>query len=251
MGQIDKTILCMRWGKAYKTDYVNILYKSAMRNLSQPVRFVCLTDDKEGLAQGIEVLPLPNMNLSPERLANGGWQKLCVFAPELYDIKGRLLFLDIDLIITSSLDVFFEPAAPLMIIREWRQLGHRLTGRKKLGGNSSVFAFDVGAQSQIYENFMHDKENAFASFRNEQRFLCHHARGLDFWHKGLCLSFKSDLMFYPPLNFLRNPRPLPNDARVVVFHGRPLPEEIIQEDVWGKGLRYGKGAIGWAQEHWK
>jgi hypothetical protein len=240
----------MRWGKAYKTDYVNILYRSVMRNISGATRFVCLTNDREGLAEGIEVLPLPDMGLSPERLAHGGWQKLCLFAPKLHDIQGRVLFLDIDVIITGSLDIFFESKSPLVIIREWRQLGHYLTGRKNLAGNSSVFAFDIGGQVQIYDSFMRDQEKAFAAFRNEQRFLCHHVRGLAYWEEDLCLSFKSNLMFYPPLNFVLAPRALPPDARVVAFHGKPLPEEVIHEGWWGKGLRRGYGAVGWAKENW-
>ena len=244
-------ILCMKWGRAYSADYVNILYRAVSANLSPPFRFVCLTDDPANLDSDIETLPLPNMHLSPARMQAGGWQKLCVFAPELYDIKGRVLFLDIDVIITGKLDVFFEIDAPLVMIREWPQLGHRLTFRRAFGGNSSVFAFDIGGQAQIYEHFLADRDRAFAEFRNEQRFLSAHARGLSYWPKGLCLSFKSDLMRAPPLNFLMPPRTLPPAARIVLFHGRPLPEEVVRDGWWGKGLRRGHGALDWAKKHWQ
>lgn len=248
---VDKTVICMKWGRYYSNDYVNILYKSVARNISTPFRFVCLTDNGSGLADGIDILPLPDMGLSSKRMANGGWQKLCMFMPELYDVKGRVLFLDIDIIITGSLDVFFEGTSPLLIIREWRQLGHLLSFRKFVGCNSSVFVFDIGTQTQIYENFMADKEMAFNNFRNEQRFLFANARGLEFWRKGMCLSFKADLMFYPPLSFILPPKQLPLNAHIVVFHGRPLPEEIVQGRNWGRGLRRGKDVVGWAKQAWK
>ena len=249
-GVEERTVLCMRWGGLYSKDYVNILYNSVRRYLSGKFRFVCLTDDTEGLLEGIEALPLPDLGLPAEKLANGGWQKLCVFAPSLYNIEGRVLFLDIDVIITGSLDIFFEKRAPIEIIREWAQLGRRLLGGVS-GGNSSVFAFDIGGQTQIYEKFMENQSGAFGSFRNEQRFLCAHAQGLAFWRKGLCLSFKEDLMFYPPLNFLFAPRALPKEARIVAFHGRPHPDEVVRSGRWGKGFRSGKGAVGWALESWR
>ena len=141
-------------------------------------RFICLTDDPAGLDDGIEAFPIPDMNLPAERIAHGGWPKLCVFAPELYDIKGRVLVLDVDIVVTGGLDVFFEPDKEgeegkdkgVRIIREWPQLGHRLTWRRQLGGNSSVFAFEAGSQPQIYHAFMADRLAAFAAYRNEQRF---------------------------------------------------------------------------------
>ena len=244
-------VLCMRWGNAYSKDYVNILYRAVCRNLSLPFRFICLTDDEAGLDKGIEPMPLPDMGLSPQHLAHGGWQKLCLFAPQLYDIEGRTLFLDIDIIIVGALDVFFRKKARLEIIREWRQIGHVLTGKHDLGGNSSVFAFDIGDQAHIYHDFMADKDKAFALYRNEQRFLVSHAQGRDYWQKGLCLSFKSDLMYPPPLNFLKAPRALPELARIIVFHGRPLPQEVVEAGWWGKGLRKGYGPILWAQDHWQ
>ena len=244
------TVLCMKWGTAYSADYVNILYRAVSANLEQPFRFICLTDDDSGLDRSIEAYPLPDIGLSPERLAHGGWQKLCVFAPALHQIEGRVLFLDVDIVITGSLDVFFDSQQPLLIIREWAQIGHRLMRRDQVGGNSSVFAFDLGAQAQIYHAFMADPETAFTSFRNEQRFLVTHAQGLAYWPKGLCLSFKADLMHSPPWNFLCRTRALPSNVRIVVFHGRPLPDEVCREGWWGKGLRRGFGKVGWAQNHW-
>ena len=245
------TVLCMKWGNAYSADYVNILYRAVSSHLEQPFRFVCLTDNDRDLDQSIQSYPLPDIGLPPERLAHGGWQKLCVFAPQLYQLEGRVLFLDIDVVITGQLDIFFESKEPLGIIREWPQIGHRLTLRSKVGANSSVFAFDLGTQAQIYHAFMADREAAFAAFRNEQRFLVAHAQGLSYWQKGLCLSFKADLMHTPPLNFLLRPRALPSNTRIVVFHGHPLPEEVSRSGWWGKGWRKGVGTVGWARDHWQ
>ena len=91
-------VLCMKWGNKYPADYVNRLYSMVARNMQRPFRFICLTEDSVGLGENIESFPLPELSVDlggPER----GWNKLAVFAEELYDLKGKVLCLDLDLII--------------------------------------------------------------------------------------------------------------------------------------------------------
>ena len=54
-----------------------------------------------------------------------------------------------------------------------------------------------------------------------------------------------------PFNFIFAPRRLPASARVVVFHGRPLPEEVGQKAWWGRGLRRGRAPVGWVRDYWQ
>ena len=99
-------VICMKWGTKYGPEYVNTLHNMVQRHLTLPHRFVCLTDSTEGLNAGIETFPIPPMPIElngPER----GWKKLLTFAPTLYDLHGDTLFLDIDIIVTGSLDEFF------------------------------------------------------------------------------------------------------------------------------------------------
>ena len=111
-------VLCMKWGTKYPAEYVNTLYSMVARNLSREFRFVCLTEDAAGLNDQVEVFPLPELSVDlggPER----GWNKLAVFAETLYDLKGKVLCLDLDLIITGSLDELFEYPGEVMIIKDW------------------------------------------------------------------------------------------------------------------------------------
>ena len=87
-------IICMKWGTKYGSDYVNILYSMVKRHLKRPFRFVCLTDDKNGLNDAIESYPIPKVDIpnGPER----GWDKLLTFTSPLYDLVGQVLFLDLD-----------------------------------------------------------------------------------------------------------------------------------------------------------
>ena len=42
-------VICMKWGTKYSSEYVNKLYSMVARNLSVPFRFVCFTDDADGI----------------------------------------------------------------------------------------------------------------------------------------------------------------------------------------------------------
>ena len=43
------TVACLKWGRKYGVDYVNILRDMVRRHLAVPHRFVCLTDDPAGI----------------------------------------------------------------------------------------------------------------------------------------------------------------------------------------------------------
>lgn len=155
-------VLCMKWGTKYPADYVNRLYSMVARNIRRPFRFVCLTDDNSDLGENIESFPLPELsvNLSgPER----GWNKLSVFSQELYDLKGKVLCLDLDLIITGDLDDLFDYPGAVMIIKDWV--------KRDGTGNSSVYRFEVGAHPEVLSEFEASFDKIKAVYRNEQEYL--------------------------------------------------------------------------------
>ena len=93
-------VLCIKWGTKYGAEYVNKLRSMVGRHLGRPFRFVCLTDDTEGITPGIECRPIPAMQLGGSPWY-AGWRKLAVFAPELHDLEGRVLFFDLDVVIVA------------------------------------------------------------------------------------------------------------------------------------------------------
>ena len=152
-------VLCMKWGTKYPADYVNRLYSMVARNLNRPFRFVCLTEDAQGLSPEIESFPLPQLKVTldgPER----GWNKLGVFAENLYNLKGKVLCLDLDLIITGGLDDLFDYPGEVLIIKDWI--------KKDGTGNSSVYRFEVGAHPEVLAEFEASFEHVKQYHRNEQ-----------------------------------------------------------------------------------
>ncbi len=192
--------------------------------MSLPFRFVCFTDDAAGLAEGIASFPIPGIEIDPPALYTG-WRKLCLFQNDL-PIEGPCLFLDLDILITGSLDAFFsyEPDK-IPIIRDWVSLGRKLFPKGPPVGNSSVFRFIANKTTFVYEQFLREREWALANFRPPQSYLTHCIRPqMVFWPKHWTISFKEHCRPLFPFNYLIEAR-RPRDARIVVFHGRPDPDE--------------------------
>ena len=154
-------VICMKWGDKYSADYVNILFNMVSRNLSIPFRFVCFTDDPKGINEQVEVFDLPSLNL-PNNIPERGWLKLTTFSKTLGDLEGKALFLDLDLIITGSLDELFEIEGDFLIVKDFI--------RKDVTGNSSVYRFEIGQHEDVIENFKNNFTDIKNKHRNEQEY---------------------------------------------------------------------------------
>ncbi|MDI9246614.1 hypothetical protein [Marinobacter sp. CHS3-4] len=236
------TVLCMKWGAKYGPEYVNRLASMVRRNLSVEYRFVCLTDDSLGIDPGVEVQPIPDGLVAidgPER----GWKKLLAFAVSRYGVKGRVLFLDLDVVILKNIDDFFSIDGDFLIIKDWNLDGSI--------GNSSVFRFESGQHHDIIEQFNQEHDSIRRRFRNEQAFLSawiNDQGRLDYWPDSWCPSFKANCIPRFPKNLYQAPEP-PPAARIVIFHGNPNPDAAL-EGKSGKWYRYFKPAR-WIVEYWR
>jgi hypothetical protein len=215
-----QTIICMKWGTRYGVDYVNRLWSMIQRNTRRPTRLVCYTDDISGVDPDVTTAPLPPITIPPAYVARGMWRKLSIWQYPLGDLAGDILFLDLDLVITGPLDDFFDFAPGAYVaIDNWTQPGARV-------GNTSVFRFRAGAHAHIYDDFNRDPEAILTKWRIEQQYISDMMPGMQFWPAPWCLSFKHNLLPRWPLNFLRA-APLPADARIVAFTGKPDPDEAL------------------------
>ena len=51
----QRTILCMKWGSKYGPEYINRLYGMVQRHLRGEFRFVCLTDQSQGIRAEVDI----------------------------------------------------------------------------------------------------------------------------------------------------------------------------------------------------
>lgn len=241
-------VLCIKWGKKYGPEYVNKLHNMVGRNLKRPFRFVCLTDDAEGIDPQIEVKPIPAIGFDefdqrkPWTFAHG-WLKLTSFASPLYDLQGRTLFLDLDIVILDSLDPFFEQKGEFIVIREW--------DKSDGTGNTSAYIYTIGAHTDALDHLKNNYPASIADVRNEQEFITGYLSRqgkLSYWPEAWCRSFKRHCLrrglmgwFAPPV--------IPPGARIIAFHGKPNPPDAIA-GVSGKWYRRVMPTQ-WVADHWR
>ena len=100
---LTKNVVCMKWGTKFGPEYVNRLFAMVEKNLTIPHRFICFTDNGEGINPKVEIKPLPK--IKDDGLTEKGWKKLGIFS-QFDDIQGQVLFLDLDIIIRSNINCF-------------------------------------------------------------------------------------------------------------------------------------------------
>lgn len=243
-------ILCLKWGTRYGPHYVNTLFRSVARNLDRPFLFHCCTDDPTGLDPAIRIIRFPE-NPGVKR----GWPdilvKLMVLKDGFGDLQGPTLFLDVDLIILGKLDCFFDyKPGEYCIIHNWVSRRKALLGRRPAVGNSSVFRFDAGKSNDVYETFVREMARAEdrRQFNTEQAFLTHAMQEVNWWPEEWVQSYKWNCRPIFPLNLFVTPTVAPN-CRILVFHGRPDPDEAIKGFSDGKPHHYTRPAP-WLAQYW-
>lgn len=219
---MKKQVICINWGTKYGALYINRLYGMVARNITPPFSFTCFTDSAESVRPEVRCEPLPPLGAPLPVKSPGIWNKSRLWSAELADLKGPVLFLDLDLLITGSLDSFFEYGDDddvILAVNPVRPL-ERL-------GQTSIYRFPVGKLLPLKTAFEADPEQIAQRFRYEQRFVTRQAPGgVTFWPRRWVRLFRHDLIPTFPMNFVRPPR-LPGDARVVLFAGHLNPPEAI------------------------
>lgn len=218
-------VVCLKWGTKYGPGYVNRLYHMVGRQLRRRFRFHCLTEDPSGLDAGIVVLPLV---CSPG--LSGWWYKLSLFAPEFFGLRGRLLYLDLDVVIAGNIDFLCDVPGDFVILRNW--------SRKRMW-NSSVMRFVIGAHADVWRGFQDKAESIMTSCNGDQEWIFQCIPEAATWPAEKIVSYKKSLdsRAFPLLAKLggehfglrapaRLDTPLPATAAIVVFHGKPDPEDV-------------------------
>lgn len=249
----DRFIGCLKYGTAYPADYVNVLYHAARKAMRGPYRFVCFTDDAEGLAEGVEALPIPDLGLAPEEWYVGGvWPKLGIYDRHLHGLRGRMVFVDLDMVILSDLDAFFDVPGVYVGIDAGPAWGRpAIRARPELG--SALVAFDIGALGDVADRFRAERRQIMARYRTEQAFTAAMLDGIGYWPEGWVISFKRTLRQPPVLDLFLEPRRPPDTAKVLAFHGRPRPADLIGlgRRHWDRFPHMGHGTVSWMVDYWR
>lgn len=236
MSREPVTVACMKWGTLYGPEYVNRLHAGVARHLHRPFRFVCFTDNADGLEAAIDARPLPDTGAAAT--TDSRWRKLALFRDDLPDWRGTVLFLDLDLVVVDDLEPFLSAPGRFCAIRDAQLFRPQRLRRwfrparerfYQQVANTSVFRFEAGAHADVLRRYVEEHDAVIADYRNEQEYLSahlHQQSALHFWPPAWCVSFKNHCVPRGAASFSRNPR-CPEGARVVVFAGRPKMADAL------------------------
>lgn len=233
----EVNVICIKWGDAYNAEYVNKLKNMIIRNTTLfKVNFFCFTDDATGFDQEVIVHPLPILNTQLEYQTKYSYRKEAGLCDDNLGglIGQRVFFFDLDIVIISSLDEFFNYPKDneFYIIKDWNKNNNKV-------GQASCYSWVVGTLGYIkhyYEE--HPIEVVKQFFTASQEYLSSKVvekQGqLNFWPEGWFCSFRHHcLQKFGPLRHFIEPK-IPLDRyglKAIVFHGVPNPREAIK-GVW-------------------
>lgn len=224
----DSIAVCtVKWGGKYPSSYVEKLHRAVARNLTLPHRFVCLTDDPTGLT--CETAPLPSGLL-------GWWNKLAVFRPEARELADWILMLDLDVVITGSMDGLFgqhphvdapkgpgtpgngKPRPDLTLTMDWW---------RPACYNGACYLLRAGAFPEVWADLNPGATNRHWGDQEWMTERIPPAR-VGLWPATWIASYKTHCKngagSHPP----------PAEAKLVCFHGKPKPHEV--GDTWVREL---------------
>lgn len=183
-------------------EYVRKLFSGIDRHMPVGVSWssVCFTDDAASVPGDVKAVPLPQD-------VRGWWNKLAMFREDAFPVDGeRILFFDLDTIITGELDGLVDYAGNFAMLRD-------PFGVVSFG--SGIMSWRHGEHTDIWDDW--EKEGRPQDLRGDQVWIADHAGKVDAWQDVApkqCVSFKRVPPWYP--------QP-PPDCRVLYFHGLPKP----------------------------
>ncbi len=249
---VPATIVCIKWGNKFPPYYVNRLYAGVKRFMDRPFRFVCYTENPAGIRAEVEVFPLPVVAYEDRMVEamttgkrRGAWRKVTILQSGEGNLSGPCMVMDLDVVVSGPLGPLFDHMpGKICMGRDWLE---RRRGR--VGGHGSVYRFDPALHPFLLGDFAADVENSLA-YKGEQKYIsmtAHKHGVLEYFPDGWICSYKRQAIPMIPFNFFSVPR-LPDDCRVMCFHGTPKMEEALTGDCpkW----QYRTKPAPWLRELW-
>lgn len=235
------SVICWRWTprsnyrSTYPPETVNVLRRMVKRHYPHPHRFICVTDSPGGIdAREVEILPdWGDYKTVPP--PQGGknpscYRRLRLFHPDAAQWFGeRFVSLDLDCVITGDLTALWHRTEDAVF---WGDTHHTTAY------NGSMMLLTAGSRSHVWTRFDPHKsphEAAAAQcFGSDQGWISYVlGRGEAKWSTADGVySFRNHIA--------TNMNHLPENARVVMFHGN--------HDPWAMFIQE---SCPWVRQHWK
>lgn len=171
---LDLAFVCWKWkspfpnDREFPADAVNVLRASVAKQYGRPHRFVCITDDTDGLDSRVEAIPLPETGLEQlktlrppaNRFDHKGrlvrqiefpscYRRLWMFSEEAKQIADWVFCLDLDCLIVGNLEPLIDDFPGDFV--GWLREVNRWRTRPALAG--AVYKLRTGSHTEVWEDF--------------------------------------------------------------------------------------------------
>jgi len=225
-------VTCIFWGNKFSLDYVYNLKAAVERNTTIPHKFICFSDRK-----------IPNVEtriLKPGY--EGWWNKLQLF-DAANKVSDRVVYLDLDTIITGNIDWLLKDRSWFMGIEDVGAVNaHQPHLKNKL--QTGVMAWDFEPNSHIWNTFVLSYDSVVDTYRGDGEYLSsvtnpYHRTLLQHKYSDALKSYKYDVY----------PNKLKKETSIVVFHGRPSIVQAFTETVKTPMATYEPQE--WIKDYWR
>lgn len=234
MEQPTLTIACFLWRRNrkgfklpavcdYGPKHITRLRNGLKRHLNIPHRLVCITDQPKGIPKGVEVIPLWDKC----RDLGGCYNRLYTFSEAMEKLLGpRFVCIDLDCVIVSDITPLFSRREEFIINRYTpAQWDKHVVPQFYNGG---LYMMNAGARKHVWEMF--DPLTSPALIQNNPSVV-----GTDqAWIRMVLgegeATWGPEHGVYEARNI--GDRPLPDNARLVMFAGKRDPS--LAQQAWAK-----------------
>lgn len=223
------TICTWLWGKSkYTSLYVERLHAGVKKHLKQPFRFMLMTEAYRTieLPEDIERHPIEDEYLTAIRGCFARLRMFDVRWQKEKDIDGPIVNLDLDLVITGSLDHLFKREESIVLLEGANAFN-------PCPFNGSVFMVQAGAHYELWADFSMEaaKQMKYSEFPDDQGWFWHKVPHAATWKVGSSSGIWSFRKRNWPLGDV-----LPPYASIVAFPGHRDPAQFTH--------------LKWIKEHW-
>jgi len=226
------SVVLWKWGRKYENDHLVRMQSMLSRHLKRKHRIVCLRDQPRGVPDGIVGVPLPPTFPGS---AMKCMRRLWIYSPKAASLGDRLLQLDLDMVLTDSIEPLVDRPEPFVI---WKSDSNVVHG---YGYNPSVILMTPGARADLWNTFCDNPQRVMAEadaagwwvkVNSDQAVMSYLLAGQDV----PCWTAEDGIVAYRIIAGKHGQRgkTLPAGVRMVSFHGPrdPSSSELQEKSPW-------------------
>jgi hypothetical protein len=235
-----ETVVCWKWDSpgyrsTFAADAVNTLARMVRRHYPRQLRIVCVTNEPGGIEDWIDVLP-DREDFASVPSPHGGrnpscYRRLRLFHPDAAQWFGsRYVSVDLDTVIVNDLSPLWDRDEPLVFWGDTNPLPGSYY-------NGSMMLMTAGARPEVWTEFdpatSPQTSRQAKCFGSDQGWISYRIG------PGQAKWTTTDGVYSFRNHIAQNMHKLPENARVVSFHGGTDP--------WAPYAQQ----IGWIREHYR